>query len=189
MILFLVFWAVISRVIGKIPTYYLGGFILIIGLILIYKIDYTVDTWVLLCSLVEVGIGTSAGYLIINSLIPDVIALDEQLTGKRREAIYYSLYSFIGKVSTGIAQLVLNYSLSIAGYLNPRQQAAAGVSGQPENVLTLLTWLVSLIPLMLRIMGFVLALIYYFVHRHYVRKAHVVKNAFGEDEKLFSDAQ
>ena len=51
--------------------------------------------------------------------MPDVVSMNEKLSGLRREAIFYNL---IAKIGTGFAQMGSNYSLSIFGYLNPSEQ-------------------------------------------------------------------
>ena len=174
MVIALVFWATVSRVINKIPTYFVGGLVLIVGLTLMYLIDSDIDLWVVGCSLVLVGIGTAAGYLIINALIPDVISMDENVTGKRREAIYYSLFSFIGKASQGTAQLLGNYSLQATHYVTPSSHNISPI--QPESVATVLTLLVSLVPLAMRLLGFFFGVTYVIVARKYSKPVYSIEN-------------
>jgi Na+/melibiose symporter-like transporter len=147
----------------------LGGLVMIIGFILIFNINPNIDMWIYFSTVILIGIGSASGYLVVNSLIPDVVAMNERRTGKRREALFYSFYSFVGKVAQGVALLSSNYLLAATGYIPPYKQAALGMPGQNHETITALSWLVSMVPLILRILGFGFGILYYFVARREAR--------------------
>lgn len=165
MVVFLFIWAVVSRFIGKVSTYILGSCVMLVGMIIFYFVDPETPTWLYFFAIVLIGLGTSSGYLMVGSILPDVIDMNEVATSKRREALFYSLFGFIGKIAQGASQLVANYTLNYVGYLNPYQQAQQGITEQPELVIETFRVFVSLVPLGFRILGMLLALIYFFVAR------------------------
>jgi len=169
-VVFLFVWALISRFIGKIPTYLIGSLFLIGGMATMYTIESSTEAWVFYLALVLCGIGTASGYLVLNSILPDVVSINENLTGKRREAVFYSFYGFVGKVSQGIAQLGATYALAYYGYLNPKEQQQQGNPGQPDEVILAIRIFVSFCPIVLRILGMLCAVLYYFVKRTYEKK-------------------
>lgn len=168
-VIFLIVWAIISRFIGKILTYLVGSLFIIAGLSMMYTIDSETEIWVFYLSLFLSAVGISSNYLVVNSILPDVVDMNKSLSNIRREAVFYSIFGFSGKVAQGIAQLLASYTLGYLGYLNPRQQAQLDVP-QPEEVLVALTVFVSLAPIGLRGIGMLVSILYHLVSRYYKKK-------------------
>lgn len=167
-VVFLIIWGIVSRFIGKILTYLIGSLFVIAGLSVIYTITAETEVWIFYLALVLGAIGIASNYLVVNAILPDVIAMNESLYSIRREAVFYSIYGFAGKIAQGIAQLAASYTLGYYGYLNPRQQTQQGV--QPPEVLVVLTVFVSLLPLVLRVIGMIVSIVYQVIARHYKKK-------------------
>ena len=52
-------------------------------------------------------------------MLPDVIEMDEIRSGKRREALFYSMFLLTEKFGVAFAQAISSYLLGLCGYLNP----------------------------------------------------------------------
>lgn len=58
-----------------------------------------------------------AGYLILPfALIADITDVDEKITGKRREAMYFGMQGLVTKTAVGLATLVFSFLLKTYGY-------------------------------------------------------------------------
>lgn len=75
------------------------------------------------------AIGCSAQYQVAWSMIPDCVELDELMTGKRREGIFYATATFIQKVATALAMLVAGFMLQKIGYAQDVEITPAIVDG------------------------------------------------------------
>merc|ERR1712137_1192234 len=122
------------------------------------------SVWIFYSALILIGIGSASNFLAINSILPDVISMNEKIAKKRREAVFYSIYGFIGKIAQGIAQMAASYALGNVGYLSPQAQEAQGTPQyQPRDVILTLTLFVS-----------VFAIIYHFVGTNYNQIAETI---------------
>jgi len=129
------FWAFVTTKVGKRRTYYLGAFIWILAYILLsfvpigpYQIG---DAIMLLMVLFMRGFGAGVGYLIPMALLPDVIELDFQKYGNRREGTLYSLFIFFQKLGLSVAVFASNIILTFtdfedlkAGKVRPQDSSA-----------------------------------------------------------------
>jgi len=52
-------------------------------------------------------------------MVPDVVEVDQAITGQRREGSYYAFASFFQKLATGLALWAMGQTLALAGYLTP----------------------------------------------------------------------
>ena len=53
------------------------------------------------------------------AMVPDVIEVDQEQTGERREGSYYAFASFFQKLATGAAIWALGMALAWANYVTP----------------------------------------------------------------------
>lgn len=103
------------------------------------------------------GIGVAMAFLIPNSMLPDVIDLDELQSGKRRDGAYYSFFVFFQKIGLAISLGAVNAGLGWVGYKAPEEdsQGEDVDQEQPEIVTTLLLLLFSLIPAFILALSFI----------------------------------
>jgi glycoside/pentoside/hexuronide:cation symporter, GPH family len=162
-----VFWAVVSRFIGKKWTYIFGMLIGSCGSFALWWVEPGFPG-LIIAALLATGLGAGAGFLIPSAMIPDVVEMDERRTGLRREAMFYSCYLLLEKLGIALAGSISSYTLSGLGYINPRQQRqSGGVLLQPDGVLLALRIFVCIVPLLLRLLAVPLALSFPYVSRKY----------------------
>jgi sugar (glycoside-pentoside-hexuronide) transporter len=87
---------------------------MIIFPVFIFKQTVTIPLLVVFALLM--GIGFNVIFQIIWSMIPDCVEVDELKTGKRREGMYYGVISFIQKLFSAIAILIVGVVLEKIGY-------------------------------------------------------------------------
>ncbi len=85
------------------------------------------------------GIATAA--VIPWSMLPDVIEVEQQHSGERREGAYYALISFFQKLGTGFALWGIGLALGISGYLTPTPDEQFPV--QPESALNMIQFIIG----------------------------------------------
>ena len=85
------------------------------------------------------GIATAA--VIPWSMLPDVVEIEQQHSGERREGAYYAFISFFQKLGTGLALWGIGQALGIAGYLTPT--VAQPFPVQPESALNIIQFIIG----------------------------------------------
>jgi GPH family glycoside/pentoside/hexuronide:cation symporter len=115
------------------------------------------------------GVGTATVYLVPWSMLPDVVDLDEVLTGQRREGIFYGFAVFIQKIGIALAVFLNGRVLDWTGYL-----AAPGgeLGSQPPLALLTIRLMMGPVPALLVLGGGVCALFYPITRRvhHQIRQ-------------------
>ena len=62
-------------------------------------------------------------------MIPDVVEVDEFKTGKRREGLYFGVATFVQKMGSAFALLILGQALLWIGYVPKVEQSASTLLG------------------------------------------------------------
>ncbi len=154
---FLSLGTLVSARIGKKNTYYVGIGFWMVASVALFIIPPGQNALLLIAAVVaSIGVGTA--YLIPWSMMPDVIELDELETGQRREGIYYGFFVFLQKMGLSLALAIANYSLELAGYVNP--EMAGAVTVQNDSVVLLLRLFVSIVPLVILVISLILVRFY-----------------------------
>ncbi len=102
------------------------------------------------------GIATAA--VIPWSMLPDVIEVDQERTGMRREGSYYALISFLQKLGTGFALWGIGQSLAYVGYVTPTP--AELVPAQPEEVVNTIRFIMGPVTILLLVLSLPFAIWY-----------------------------
>ena len=151
-ILSLAVWSFVSRKIGKKNTAYIGFLIFIpacIGFGLLGP--HQVIPGCFVCAAGGLGLGNML--LMPWSMLPDVMELDEMRCGYRREGVFYSWFVLVQKLGIGLSLGVSSLALGWAGFIPPSELAAGEL--QPPMVITTLRLIISAVPILLFLVGFI----------------------------------
>jgi len=150
--IFLMIWAKISSKIGKQNIYYVGMSFWVVVEIILFFIQPGQITFLFIMAILA-GAGVSIGYLVPWSMIPDVVEMDELVTGQRREGIFYGFFVFLQKLGISLGLAMSNYVFALTGYIN--QVPGGSLPVQPPAVLMALRIFVSLAPAVILLLSFV----------------------------------
>lgn len=116
-ILFIPFWVMVSKRIGKKHTYNIGMGLLIAVVMMFFFTGHLNPVWYSFILLGIAGIGFSTHYVMPHAILPDVVEYDYAHHGIRREGVFYSLWTFSSKVGQAVAIGLSGWILSLFGYL------------------------------------------------------------------------
>ncbi|MHB8133126.1 MAG: MFS transporter [Anaerolineaceae bacterium] len=114
--IFLVPWRYASRKLSKGPAYALGLAIASVGILMAFFLPPGPTPLIYIVAFVA-GLGFSAQYVFPWSMIPDVIEVDQAVTGERHEGIYFGINSFLGKLTGALGIAASGWALKLYGYV------------------------------------------------------------------------
>jgi len=126
--IFLVPAKLISDRINKGPSYALGLFIASMAVITSFFLPRGATPLIYVVAAVA-GMGFSAQWVFPWSMLPDVVEYDEQMTGERREGIYYGLWAFLSKFTGALGVAVSGWALDLFGYVPNVEQTVHALFG------------------------------------------------------------
>ncbi len=150
-------WTEVSKRVGKKAVYFMGMTIWIIAEIGLFMLQPE-QPWLLYVLAVMAGFGVSTAYLVPWSMLPDVIELDELQTGQRREGVFYAFMVLLQKVALAIGLFLVGQVLDRSGFLPTTPGQAPPI--QPASALWAIRVLVGPAPLIVLLIGLVLAYFY-----------------------------
>ena len=150
-------WTEVSKRVGKKAVYFMGMTVWIIAEIGLFMVQPG-QIGLMYALAVMAGFGVSTAYLIPWSMIPDVIELDELQTGQRREGVFYAFMVLLQKVALAIGLFLVTQVLQQSGFLKNFAGEADPI--QPDSALWAIRVLVGPIPLVILLVGLVLAYFY-----------------------------
>ncbi|MCR5032963.1 MAG: MFS transporter [Lachnospiraceae bacterium] len=109
-------WVGLSNKIGKIRTYEVSTVYFLVPLVLCLFIPAGNLLAVTIVTIL-VGVGISAGQTLIWAILPDVVEVDEEKNGVRREGIIYGITMFLYKICSAICVGVATAALKWVGYV------------------------------------------------------------------------
>jgi len=104
------------------------------------------------------GLGVAAAHVLPNAITPDVMEVDELMSGRRQEGAYTGITVFIDKLARMVVLALLPIVLSWARYVQPTD--ADPFPAQPASALTALRIFVSVVPAMVLGISIVVAYFY-----------------------------
>ncbi|MEJ5309986.1 MAG: MFS transporter [Anaerolineae bacterium] len=104
------------------------------------------------------GLGVSAAHVLPNAITPDVMEVDELMSGRRQEGAYTGITVFIDKLARMVVLALLPIVLSWARYVQPTD--ADPFPAQPTSALTALRIFVSVVPAVVLGVSIVVAYFY-----------------------------
>jgi len=116
----------LSRHIGKRPVYMIGAVALILHVLSWLLAEPGEPVWKIGLRAALLGLASAGNIMMASSMLTDVIRYDAVVTGKRREASYMAVYSFVEKLASAIGPLIAGMVLSFAGLDKNGLEQAAG---------------------------------------------------------------
>ncbi|MCY7278860.1 MAG: MFS transporter [Phormidesmis sp. CAN_BIN44] len=150
-------WSEVSKRVGKKTVYFMGMTVWIIAEIGLFMLQPG-QIGLMYVLAVMAGFGVSTAYLIPWSMIPDVIELDELQTGQRREGVFYGFMVLLQKVALAIGLFLVGWVLQQSGFLSTTAGQTEPI--QPASALWAIRVLVGPAPLVVLLIGLVLAYFY-----------------------------
>jgi len=111
------------------------------------------------------GFGVSAAHLLPRAMEPDVLEVDELMSGRRQEGAYTGVAVFADKLARAAVLALLPAVLRWSGYIQPT--AAAPTPLQPFAALTALRLLISVFPALLLLASIMVAWRYPLTRQRY----------------------
>lgn len=167
------FWIGVSNKLGKKKTYVISSLYFLIPLFACLfipagSIPLTVVVTVM------IGVGISASQVLIFSILPDVVEVDESRNGVRREGIIYGATMFLYKISSAVIVAIVTASLGWMGYV---ESTGSTFVEQSDATIIGIRFLMSCIPALCLIVSVV-----------FIQKLDLKKESF-ENAKVLADEQ
>jgi glycoside/pentoside/hexuronide:cation symporter, GPH family len=157
-LLFIPVWVVISRRIGKKLSYNLGMGLFAAAVLAFFVFGERAGLTFAYVIMAIGGVGLSTNYVMPFSLVPDVVEYDYAETGRRREGVYYGLWTLASKIGQGLVLGLSGWMLAAFGYVKNQPQTAPAKLG--------IGLLVGPIPALLFVAG-VVVLSFYPINRRF----------------------
>ena len=113
--------------------------------------------------------GLSTFFVILWSMVPDVVEYGEYLHGRRNEGIYYGIWFFVQKLGMAVSFLINGVILSVTHF---KTADAGGMLKQTDEALNGINMLLSAIPVVFIVIGSVF-LIFYPINREFHKKISI----------------
>lgn len=113
------------------------------------------------------GFGVSAAHLLPRAMEPDVLEVDELMSGRRQEGAYSGIAVFVDKLARAAVLALLPAVLGWAGYVQP--PSGNVTVAQPQSALTAMRILLSVVPAVLLVISTVVAWRYPITRKRYAR--------------------
>jgi GPH family glycoside/pentoside/hexuronide:cation symporter len=148
-------WAVVSSRVSKKAALVSGMAVFVAGLAVITSIGLSPKSasGILFYALIVVtGAGLSSFFIVLWSMIPDVVEYGELLHKQRNEGVYYGIWFFIQKLAMAIAFQVNGLVLWLSGF---KEGAGGKIIEQAPSALGGITTLISIIPAVFIVIGLI----------------------------------
>jgi Na+/melibiose symporter-like transporter len=99
---------------------------------------------------VGVGLGVSSAHVLPSAMSPDVVDVDELMSGERQEGIYSGINVFVRKLSTTLVIFLVGWTLEWSGYV-PNAEV------QTPEALTAIRLIISVVPALVLLASIVVA--------------------------------
>ena len=141
---------------GKAFPLYIGMPVWMLSTIVFIWLDSSVSVVVLCVLAAFIAVGSSAGNLSTWAMLADIFDIDEIRTSKRREGIYSGMTTFLRKLASGVAVLLMGFGLRAMGFdqneyseLKARIVDFDPVVYARSDVVSGIKWMFVIIPLVL----------------------------------------
>lgn len=123
------FWVWLSKKIGKKAAYILGMSLTLLTILALAFAGDLLGVNGVLGLMAVAGVGFGSHYVLPWAMAPDTIEYDYARSGKRREGIYYSVWTFVIAFGGALAGFLVGQGLEIFGYIPDAVQSARSILG------------------------------------------------------------
>jgi|WetSurMetagenome_2_1015567.scaffolds.fasta_scaffold00060_43 glycoside/pentoside/hexuronide:cation symporter, GPH family len=109
-------WAWVSKTASKKLALFTGMAVFAVGLVTVSRIGLSAGRGIFYSLAIVCGIGLSSFFIVLWSMIPDVVEYGQLQTGRRNEGIYYGLWFFVQKLGMAVSAAVNGAVLSATGF-------------------------------------------------------------------------
>lgn len=164
-------WVSMSNKLGKQKTYIISAIYFIVPLIACMllpagNIPFTIAITVL------IGVGISASQVLVFSILPDVVEVDELKNGVRREGIIYGATMFIYKIGSAIIVAIVTAAMGWFGYV---ESTGNIMIEQSANAIFGIRFLIGCVPSLCLIISVI-----------FIKKLSLGKESFDKVKKSIS---
>jgi GPH family glycoside/pentoside/hexuronide:cation symporter len=150
-------WAWASKTVGKKTALFAGMAVFSIGLIIISLTGLSLGPVVFYSLAAMTGVGLSSFFIVLWSMIPDIVEYGQLQTGHRREGVYYGLWFFVQKLGMALSAVINGAVLSMTGF---KQTAGGAVLDQTSGTLAGIKLLLAGLPLVFIVAGLIILAFY-----------------------------
>ena len=161
-LIFIPVWVRLSQSIGKKAAYNLGMALFAFAVIVFFFLGPALPVWFAFVVFGVAGIGYSTNYVMPWSLVPDCVEYDFAETGRRREGIFYGMWTFFSKLGSAFGVGMAGWVLGALSFIEPGRVDYEPV--QPASAILGIRLLTGPIPALFFIAGIV-ALSFYPISR------------------------
>jgi GPH family glycoside/pentoside/hexuronide:cation symporter len=137
-------WAWVSKAVSKKIALFTGMAVFALGLITISRTGLSLGPVLFYSLAVITGIGLSSFFIVLWSMIPDVVEYGQMQTGHRHEGVYYGLWFFVQKLGMALSAALNGAVLSATGF---KQVAGGAMLDQTPHALSGISMLLAGLPL------------------------------------------
>jgi GPH family glycoside/pentoside/hexuronide:cation symporter len=137
-------WAWVSKAVSKKTALFTGMAVFALGLITISRTGLSLGPVLFYSLAVITGIGLSSFFIVLWSMIPDVVEYGQMQTGHRHEGVYYGLWFFVQKLGMALSAALNGAVLSATGF---KQVAGGAMLDQTPHALSGISMLLAGLPL------------------------------------------
>lgn len=150
-------WAIVSSTFSKKAALVAGMAIFVTGLAVIASLGLSAGKPIFYTLVVVTGAGLSSFFIVLWSMIPDVVEYGELLHKQRNEGVYYGIWFFIQKLGMAVAFQLNGLVLFLTGFkegagIKTIEQASAALGG--------IKMLMSIIPTVFIVVGIIFLMFY-----------------------------
>ncbi|MCL6581892.1 MAG: MFS transporter [Firmicutes bacterium] len=113
---------------GKRVAFFGGAALWFLSLPWLFAVGPATPPWLLYLLAALLGVATSGAAFAPWAMFPDVLDVDEAVTGRRRQGVYSGVMTFLRKVSTAVAVFVVGWVIDASGYVPGVAASAAFVT-------------------------------------------------------------
>ena len=115
--------------------------LMIAGLLINGFVTPATPVFVIYLSTILYNFGFSGPGFVINNIQPDVTDVDELITGRRREGVITTFYSFVRKTINSFVTGILGYSMYFFGYDTTNPDYASLTNSAEFGIRLIVSWL------------------------------------------------
>ncbi|MFA9463954.1 MAG: MFS transporter [Velocimicrobium sp.] len=167
-------WVNISSKMGKQKTYIVAAIYFLIPLFSCMFIPAS-NLFVTVVVTIMIGIGISASQVLIFSILPDIVEVDELKNGVRREGIIYGITMFLYKISSAI---IVALTLAMMGWFGYIESTGNSIAVQSDGTIFGIRLLMSCMPALCLIVSVL-----------FIRKLTFGKESFDNVKKTISETK